>query len=272
MNLKWKSEYNIGNYQIDKEHQKLFEIAQKAIKANTSHDKSDELKNIIKELFAYTSKHFINEEKLMLSLNYPDYTSHKEKHATMLSSLNDIILKFNSLELEKIQKTLGDFIYEYFVRHIITEDKRIELFQIPIDDLKKNFGWKDIYKIGNDTIDNEHKKLFDIASEAFEHVEPSQRNEKIKDVLSRLYNYMKTHFSHEEQYMEKIKYEFINTQKKQHTEIINNMNDFIKKLPTMNIELFEKELATLIEVWILQHIIQEDRKMLDWVNSKQLKD
>lgn len=36
----------------------------------------------------------------------------------------------------------------------------------------------------------------------------------------------------------------------------------------MNIELFEKELACLIDITLVQHIIQEDRKIVAWLNTK----
>jgi hemerythrin len=45
------------------------------------------------------------------------------------------------------------------------------------------------------------------------------------------------------------------------------MNKFIVKLPNMDVETFEKELAALIDIWLLQHIITEDRKITSSVKK-----
>ena len=136
-----------------------------------------------------------------------------------------------------------------------------------IFELKKDFGWKDTYSIGDETIDAEHKKLLDIAKEAFEEVEPILRLIKVREVLSELYTYMKTHFIHEEMYMKKIKYPHLKEHKALHDEIVEKINHFVKKLPTMKDSVFEKELANIIDIALVHHIILEDKKIVDWINS-----
>ena len=56
-----------------------------------------------------------------------------------------------------------------------------------------------------------------------------------------------------------------------HSEIILKINDFVKKLPTLNEDLFEKELAKIIDISLVYHIIQEDRKIITWVKSNENK-
>lgn len=267
----WKSEYNIGNLKIDQEHQKLFSLARKALLLNSksSKDEIEQLKLIIKELYTYVGVHFENEEAYMLSIKYPELPSHKEIHKNILNMLNSLIKELNTLELEVIEKKLYDFIEEYFINHIITEDKKINLWSTPLEDLRKSFGWKEIYSVGNERIDNEHKKLFDIAHEAFSIVDESKRNYKIKEVVISLYSYMKTHFEHEEDYMEDVMYPKIESHKILHQNIAQSMNEFLKKLATLDTELFEKELAQLVDIALVQHIIQEDRKIIEFTNSNQ---
>ena len=79
-----------------------------------------------------------------------------------------------------------------------------------------------------------------------------------------LYDYMKTHFAHEEKFMAEINYPKIDEHKKLHREIISKINDFVKQLPTMDISSFEKELAKIIDLALVHHIIQEDRKIIAW--------
>ena len=127
----------------------------------------------------------------MEEIDYPELENHKILHKNMLNMLTNLISELNKLELEDIEKLLFNFIEEYFIRHIVLEDKKIQLWNTSLEDLKKNFGWKEIYSVGNVEIDKEHKKLFDIAQDAFTQVEETQRNAKIKEVLTELYTYMK---------------------------------------------------------------------------------
>jgi hemerythrin len=199
--VRWKEEYKIGQDLIDNEHQKLFDIANEALSIISSDEKTAELKLLVEELYTYIAKHFTHEETYMISINYPEIDHHKELHKGMLTSLNDLILEINLLDIDIIQKKLMDFIHEYFIKHIITEDKKIKLWQVSLYDLRKSFGWREVYKIGNDEIDLQHKKLFDIASEAFIIVNDNQRDKKIRKVLNDLYAYMKEHFQDEEYLM-----------------------------------------------------------------------
>ena len=266
-NLIWKSEYNIGNLKIDQEHQKLFSIARKTlslIKTNDDNTEKVKTKELITELFDYVGTHFSNEQKFMNEIEYPELENHKLLHKNILNMLTDLISKLNTMELKEIEKALYNFIEEYFIKHIILEDKKINLWNSTLEDLKKHSGWKDIYSVGNATIDAEHKQLFDIAQEAFFDVDEKEKTSKIKRILTDLYDYMKTHFSHEEKFMEEINYPKIEEHKKLHREIISKINDFVKQLPTMNINSFEKELARIIDISLVHHIIQEDRKIITW--------
>lgn len=269
----WRSEYNINNFKIDIEHQKLFSIAREAMNISKLHNDDEiksKLKDVILKLFKYVNLHFSNEEKYMKSISYPELDNHKLLHKTMLNMLTNLISEINTMELKSIETSLNNFIEEYFIRHIILEDKKIQLWNTNLEDLKKNFGWKDIYSVNNPNIDIEHKQLFDIAQEAFIEVEPDLKPKKIKEVLTRLYSYMKTHFKHEEEYMVQINYPNIEEHKKLHRDIISTINNFVKSLPTLNEDAFEKELARIIDIALVHHIIQEDRKMIAWLkaNSK----
>ena len=266
-NLIWKSEYNIGNLKIDQEHQKLFAIARKTlsvIKLNNDEQEIGKIKELITELFTYVGTHFSNEQKYMKEVKYPELENHILLHKNLLDMLTNLISKLNSMNLKEIEQSLYSFIEEYFIRHIILEDKKINLWNCSLEDLKSHSGWKDIYSVNNEIIDKEHKELFNIAQEALAYVEEKDKTKKIKEIVTDLYDYMKTHFSHEEKFMQDINYPKSEEHKKLHREIILKINEFVKQLPTMNISDFEKELAKIIDISLVHHIIQEDRKIIAW--------
>ena len=111
-------------------------------------------------------------------------------------------------------------------------------------------------------------KSFDVEKMAFVSVDDEHRSEKIKEVLVDLYDYMKTHFQHEEKYMEEVNYPRIEEHKLIHKEIIKTLNTFVKDLPKIEVDFFEKELARMIDIVLVQHIIQEDRKVILWLQSQ----
>lgn len=130
------------------------------------------------------------------------------------------------------------------------------------------FGWKDSYKIGNAKIDGEHEKLFDIAQKAFKIKKNEALNKEVKAIILQLYDYMQTHFKAEERFMASIQYPWMEEQKELHSYILSEVNRLLKELPNMGIELFSEELSELIRVRFLQHIIQEDQKIINWVDKK----
>ena len=268
--LIWRSEYNINNFKIDSEHQKLFAIAREAINVTKLKDDIEintKLKEIITKLFDYVNYHFKNEEEYMTEISYPESSNHKILHENILEMLKELISNINTLELDQIQKTLQEFIENYIIKHILNDDKRILLWNTSLDDLKTNFGWKDIYSLDNQKLDDEHKTLFKIAEEAFAVVEPELKHEKIRNILNRLYEYMKVHFSHEEEYMQEINYPQFEIHKELHENIVNTINEFVKELATLSEDSFEKELAKLIDGTIVHHIVQEDKKIISWLKA-----
>lgn len=269
--LIWKSEYNTGDYKIDSEHKALFSLAKRALhiaeKTDLKND-SNNLKEIITELFTYVATHFSNEEKYMEKLKYPELTAHKLIHKRMIKMLKSLIDELSSLALDEIKEKLFDFINEYFIKHIMLEDRKIKIYSTPLSEYRKSFGWKEIYSVKDENIDKEHKRLFDIASKVFEKVPKDERVDKMRTILAEVYDYMKIHFRNEEKYMKEIVYPKLEEHKSIHMDIINKLNEFIKELPQLDIDIAEKELAKTIDVYLVQHIIQEDRKLTDWLNRK----
>ena len=68
---------------------------------------------------------------------------------------------------------------------------------------------KDEYLTGIEQIDNEHRRLFEIAEELYQLSKEEfmpDKYDNIRRLLDELREYTKTHFEHEEEYMESIGY------------------------------------------------------------------
>ena len=256
--INWNEVYKIGHEKVDSEHKKLFELAN--IVAQNLDDKEAILASI-KELVKYTKFHFANEEQYMKSINFPFLDEHKQLHKNIVDQVNLIVTQLNSLTSTQIAAELSIFIKENIINHILTEDKRVHHFRRNREELREIFQWKELYKIENHQIDDEHKKLFDIALKTLDYKDGNIK-QHIRDVLMELYDYMKIHFTNEEQFMEEIKYENRDEHCKLHEKIIIHLNEFIKKLPTISIEKFERLLIEYMDVWLINHIICEDQKII----------
>jgi hemerythrin len=51
----------------------------------------------------------------------------------------------------------------------------------------QKLSWDPSYIVGEPVIDKEHKRLFQIAQEAFHVVSPTERTAKVKQTLQKLY-------------------------------------------------------------------------------------
>ena len=119
--------------------------------------------------------------------------------------------------------------------------------------------WNDDYSIGHDAIDSEHKRLFEIAGQIFAINNPLMDLTAIKKIVYQLYDSMKKHFEHEEDYMTHVVYSDTGAHKEKHAEIISEMNDILKL--SKNFIQIENRLESLLRKWLLDHILNEDLKV-----------
>ncbi|WP_024955176.1 bacteriohemerythrin [Sulfurospirillum arcachonense] len=267
IDLTWQEIYSLNNNQIDTEHQKLFQIASKAFTVTSNDKKLDKIRNVLKELLSYTKTHFKNEEQYMESISYPDLETQKTLHNKIIDSMKNFTRKLPKMNLLEIEKELAHLVEIWFIHHIIYEDKKISQWVRTHKIPEFSFCWHNSYSIHNALIDAEHQELFQIASEVFKQVPQALRMEKIKITLHKLFEYFEKHFKNEEIYMESIKFDMINEHKDIHKKIIENLTIFMQKVPTLQINEIEDELKEFINTSLVNHILEEDKKILFWMQD-----
>lgn len=125
------------------------------------------------------------------------------------------------------------------------------------------FEWKTEFEIGIEKIDNEHKKLFEIANKGYELLKNDfyiDKYGKILDIIYELRDYAQYHFLEEENYLASIGYKKLFTHKMEH-------DDFIKKINEVNLgkmdENQDKYLLAILDFivnWIKEHILIKDKE------------
>ncbi len=125
------------------------------------------------------------------------------------------------------------------------------------------YEMKPEYYTGINMIDEEHKQLFKYADEAYELLHDEfipDKYDRIDSILEKLRDYTVKHFADEEQYMESINYKKIFTQKVQHQEFIEKLDEFMEQ---HNDEMEDQDeqitgILKYLTEWLVNHILYVD--------------
>jgi hemerythrin len=124
------------------------------------------------------------------------------------------------------------------------------------------YVFKDEFRTGIESIDQEHAKLFEITDRAYETLMDDfipDKYDYIVDILNELKDYAVTHFKNEEEYMMSIKYRKLLSHKTEH-------QDFIEKVSAYDLDqLDENQKDSILEIleflneWLIHHILENDK-------------
>lgn len=123
-----KPEYLTGIELIDKEHTRLFELAEETyevLQDEFSQDKAVRITHLVSELINYTRTHFSHEEAYQKSINYPYIAEHAAQHRQFEDSLASLDLDEIENDLEgqnEMVQNLLDFLNNWLINHILKVD------------------------------------------------------------------------------------------------------------------------------------------------------
>ncbi len=126
--LEWKEEYSIGVESIDKEHRRLFKIMTKLLAFVNEEKKSQwACQEGIKYFKEHAMKHFADEEKYMMSINYAGIKTHRHLHQNFrkytLPSLEEELERSN-YSSDAVEHFIG-VCTGWMIGHTLTEDRAI---------------------------------------------------------------------------------------------------------------------------------------------------
>lgn len=119
----WNESYSVGVPEIDKQHKKLVELANRTHDAMLSGNIGQELKQVVAELITYTVEHFASEEELMTRYRYPRAAEHKRRHAAMAVHVTELQ---QQIEAGKASGPLQlkSFLRDWLMKHIQETDRQ----------------------------------------------------------------------------------------------------------------------------------------------------
>lgn len=127
-----KPDYYTGIDFIDKEHTRLFELAQETydlLQDDFSQDKTSDIVQLVSELIDYTRVHFSHEEAYQKSIDYPYITEHAAQHRQFEDSLSQIDIDALENDLDEQNETVENLL-EFLAGWLINHIKKVDMLLV----------------------------------------------------------------------------------------------------------------------------------------------
>ncbi len=127
--------------------------------------------------------------------------------------------------------------------------------------------WSEEYSVGIPSIDQQHRKLIRLINQLQTAVDYSTGEEFEREALDELVDYTRSHFSYEEELMEKNGYPEFEPHREQHRKMIAKVEEVLSTYPQDPHRAMEDALEFLRE-WLIHHIQGTDRQYSEFLRSK----
>ena len=132
------------------------------------------------------------------------------------------------------------------------------------DFLKPLITWTEQLSVGVEGIDRQHRHLMRLINEVDEVVQEGGSYEQFAPVLNELIDYTSTHFSNEEELLEKNHCPEIGKHKNAHVLLLEELLDWKEKAERINVEDLREHMIFL-RIWFPGHILGVDKKHADYL-------
>jgi hemerythrin len=129
------------------------------------------------------------------------------------------------------------------------------------------FLWKQEYSVGYPDIDNQHKRLFELADQLHSAMTSGKGKDVLGKTLSDLILYTKRHFADEERLMQTHHYPDYANHKANHDALTARVVDFQKDFEANGIAL-TVGLLQFLKDWLTHHIGETDRKIASYLKAQ----
>ena len=133
---------------------------------------------------------------------------------------------------------------------------------------EKNPGviWNDSYRLGNEQVDLQHKKMFELVRGLLNACNKGKDAAKLRETLSFLVNYTIRHFLFEEELQVECKYPEYERHKQLHDDFKKTVGDLVEKFNKngSSTEL-SNDVNKIVVSWLIDHVQQEDKKIGEYL-------
>ena len=122
--IEWKTEFEVGNPDVDHEHQEIIALINDLHEAMSGENASISVMDFLGEIYAHVAAHFALEEKIMRTNRYDQYADHKSDHERLLDELRDIMDDYEENAYFS-DKEFASHVERWFTEHFKTKDARL---------------------------------------------------------------------------------------------------------------------------------------------------
>ena len=127
--------------------------------------------------------------------------------------------------------------------------------------------WNDYLSVNVEEIDNHHKKLIDITNSLYQASIDGINETLIKEIIVKLIEYTKYHFSAEEGLMESYGYLQVDQHRGMHKEFVSNLAEMCRKYQVEKVTI-DSEILDFLKDWLINHILKTDMSLGIFLNTK----
>ena len=131
------------------------------------------------------------------------------------------------------------------------------------------------YSIGIPEMDRQHARWISLIEEFRRSIDRAagptddESLEASRSALKELVFYTKTHFASEEALLERHSYPDIALHRKRHAELVSMVEGLMAEISSMSTRTTPLKLNLAATVWLMEHIMGEDKKYADFILEKQ---
>lgn len=120
--LNWSEQYSVQVPEMDAQHRILFDCINELHDAMSARQGQAVLGGILDKLIDYTRTHFVDEEALFTSHNYPERESHIREHEAFVEQVAKVRRDYEAKTLMLSLQTLN-FLQDWLKNHIQKVDR-----------------------------------------------------------------------------------------------------------------------------------------------------
>ena len=129
-------------------------------------------------------------------------------------------------------------------------------------EMKHGIAWNDSYKLGENKVDSQHRKLFELLSTLVGACAEGTEVEKVKETLDFLVNYTVQHFIDEEALQLLCGYPDYERHRKLHEDFKVTVGELVRQFNESGSSLeLSNNLNRIVVRWLINHIQGEDKKI-----------
>lgn len=127
-------------------------------------------------------------------------------------------------------------------------------------------AWCKLFEMDHPFVDEEHRKLFEIANSFYSEIDKGADIKVIRNTLHNLTVYAQTHFDSEETVMMTMVYPFLEEHKEIHVKLMMDIFELNASFENGDIKC-KDEISDFLKDWLVIHILVEDKKFHAYRNK-----